>query len=259
MVLHIGLKMYSTNVDKHTHVMSTGVEMVRTNIEEIKAQFSALVLHIQYTLEAKSKLENVRHFLTTFFKYDFPKCSNLEGLFSTITLNGLWTYEHYTPLEKLASHFLQGDQEIEGLFKTYKASLSGFFLTTRLINFIQFQRLSVDDSSDQSAPTLNTEQFRKIKVVLDLKRRVSELSLDYVHKLWRSFAEEYDIPSLTVILDRIVSGSLEVTWRVPSHLVELVVPRARFFRNEGIVLVFIDDVIIYDERQMVSVARVIVG
>ena len=231
------------------------MEMVRKNEEAIKAQFSDLVLHVQCTLEAKSKLENVRQFLTTFFKHDFSNCLDFEKLFSTIALNDLWTYEHYSPLEMLTNKFLQGDRETEGLIETYMASLSGYFTMTKLIHYIQFQQFSVDDSSEESHQSLNTEQYRKIKIVLDLKRRVSNLSLDYVHKLWRSFAKEYEIPSLTVILDRIVSGSLEVTWRVPSHLVELVVPRARFFRKEGIVLVFIDDVIIYDEREMVSVAR----
>jgi hypothetical protein len=72
-------------------------------------------------------------------------------------------------------------------------------------------------------------------------------------KLWQSFAEEYEIPSLTAVIDRIVAGSLEVTWRVPQHIAKAIVARSHFFRSHSIVLVFIDDDIIYDEKQMVSV------
>ena len=139
--------------------------------------------------------------------------------------------------------------------KAYKAHLSGFYLTTKLIDYIEYQNLSADDSDeecDQSAPKLTTKQYKKIKVVLQLERKISEVSLDYVVKLWQSFAEEYEIPSLTAVIDRIVTGSLKVTWRVPQHVADAILPRSKFFRSHGIVHVSIDDVIIYDEKQMVN-------
>ena len=228
--------------------------MIRSNVEEIKALFSALVLKVQTALQSQSDVSNVRQFLITFFKCDFPETSDLKKLFTTITLNDLWDYQHYSPLERLTNHFLAGDQELESLIKAYKARLSGFYLTTKLIDYIKYQNLSADDSDeecDQPSPKLTTKQYRKIKVVLQLERKVSQLSLDYVMKLWESFAEEYDIPSLTAVIDRIVAGSLEVTWRVPQHIADAILPRSKFFRSHGIVLVFIDDVIIYDDKQMV--------
>ena len=92
-------------------------------------------------------------------------------------------------------------------------------------------------------------------MVLQLERKVSQLSLEYVVKLWESFAEEYEIPSLTAVIDRIVAGSLEVTWRVPQHIADAILPRSNFFQNYGIVLISINGVIIYDEKQMVSLTQ----
>ena len=42
---------------------------------------------------------------------------------------------------------------------------------------------------------------------IKIKRKISQVSLDYVVKLWQPFAEEYEIPSLTAVIDRIVAGS----------------------------------------------------
>jgi hypothetical protein len=232
--------------------------MIRSNVDEIKALFSSLVLEVQSALQSQSDVRNVRRFLITFFKYDFPETSDLEKLFTTADLNDLWDYHNHSPLEKLINKFLPNDQEVGTLMKAYKARLSGFYLTTKLIDYIEYQNLSVDDSDeecDEPSPKLTTKQCKKIKVVLQLERKISQVSLDYVVKLWQSFAEEYEIPSLTAVIDRIVAGSLEVTWRVPLHIAEAIVARSHFFRSHGIVLVFIDDVIIYDEKQMVRLMQ----
>ena len=229
--------------------------MIRSNEEEIKMCFTALLLKVQSALQSEQDVSNVRQFFINFFKCEFPETSDLDKLFAAVTLNSLWDYQHHSPLEQLINHFLARDQELEGLMKAYKARLSGFYLTTRLIDYIEYQNLSANDTDeecDQPSPKLTLKEYRKIKVVLQLKRKISQVSLDYVVKLWQSFAEEYEIPSLTTVFDRIVAGSLEVTWRVPKHIADTILPRSKFFRSHGIILVFIDDVIIYDEKQMVQ-------
>ena len=234
---------------------SAGVEMIRSNEEKIKALFSSLVLKVQSALQSQSDTSTLRDFLITFFKCDFPETSDLKKLFVAITLNDLWNYHHYSPVENLIDQFLPTNEEVGSLMKTYKARLSGFYLTTKLINYIEYQNLSADDSDeecDQPSPKLTPKQYKKVKVVLQLERKISQISLDYVVKLWQSFAEEYEIPSLTAVINRIVVGSLKVTWTVPQHIANAILPRAKFFRSHGIVLVSIDDVIIYDEKQIVS-------
>ena len=229
--------------------------MIRSNVEEIKALFSSLVLEVRSALQSQSDISNVRDFLITFFECGFPETSDVKKLFAAITLKHLWNYHHYSPLERLINKFLPNDQEVGSLMKAYKACLSGFYLTTKLIDYIEYQNLSADDSDeecDQPSPKLTPKQYKKIKVVLQLQRKISQVSLDYVVKLWQSFAEEYEIPSLTAVIDRIVAGSLEITWTVPQHIADAILPRSKFFRSHGIVLIFIDDIIIYDEKQMVS-------
>ena len=237
-------------------MLCIGLEMIRSNEEEIKALFSALLLSVQTALKTKNEdVDNIRQFLLTFFKYNLPKTTNLNELFDTITLSDLWGYHHYSPLERLTKHFLAGDQELKGLMKAYKACLSGFYLTTKLIDYIEYQNLSADDSDeecDQSSPKLTTKEYKKIKVVLQLERKISQISLDYVVKLWQCFAEEYEIPSLPAVIDKIVAGSIEISWLIPTHVAEMIKPRSKFFRKHHIVLVFIDDVIVYDEKEMVN-------
>ena len=209
-----------------------GVEMVRSNEEKIKALFSSLVLKVQSALQSQSDTSTLRDFLITFFKCNFPETSDVKKLFAAVTLNDLWNYHHYSPLEQLIDQFLPSDKEVGSLMKEYKARLSGFYLTTKLIDYIEYQNLLADDSDeecDEPSPKLTTKQYKKVKVVLQLERKISQVSLDYIVKLWQSFAEEYEIPSLTAVIDRIVAGSLEVTWRVPQHIADAILPRSKFF------------------------------
>ena len=237
--------------------------MTRSNEDEIRAVFSSLLLEVQSALEAKTKIEEVRHFLLIFFKCTLCETSSFNKLFEDVTLKNLWNYQHHSPVEKLMNKFLHGDQEIKQLMKMYKASLTGFYVVTKLVDYMECKKLSVDgfsdqpsdQTSDQPPPVLTPKQYVRLKVVLQLERKISELSLEYVHKLWCSFAEEYDIPSLTVVLERVTSGSLEITWIIPLHFLDKIVPRSKFFRRHGIVQVSLDDVVLYNREEMVSEER----
>ena len=99
---------------------------------------------------------------------------------------------------------------------------------------------------------LSVLQRSKVKVVLQLKRKVTELSFIKVQKLRQSIAEEYDLPSLMVNVGRIVTGSLEITWIDPVHVAKLITPKAKFFRHHDNILVTVDDIVLYDEGEMVS-------
>ena len=227
--------------------------MTCSNEDEIRAEFSSLLLDIQSALEAKTtKIEEVRQFLLILFECGLCETSSYNKLFEDVTLKKLWNYQHHSPVEKLINKFLRGDKEIAQLMKMYKASLTGFYVVTRLVDYMEYKKLSVDDfsnpPSDQPPPVLTPKQYGRLKVVLQLERRISELSLEYVHKLWCSFAEEYDIPSLTVVLERVTSGSLEITWIIPLHFSDKIVPRSKFFRRHGIVQVSLDDVVLYDRE-----------
>ena len=85
---------------------------------------------------------------------------------------------------------------------------------------------------------------------------MSAVTLSYVDELWRSLAEEFDLPSLTAVIHSIIEGSLVVTWLVLPHIAEKIIANSskatKFFRHLGIVELAIDECIIYDAEQMVS-------
>ena len=233
--------------------------MIHSNEEKIKALFSALLLKVQKALRSHSSdTDDIRQFLVAFFKHKFTDAQDLGKIFTAATVRGLWDHNHYGPLEKLTDHFLPDDQSVEGFMTEYKAQLTGFHMTVKIVDFMEYQKLTADDSDDDLEETLQLKKLttkpynRRIKVVLKLDRRISEQSLLYVQKLWHSIAKEYELPSLTAVLERIVAGSIEISWLVPTHVADMITPRAKFFRKHHIVLVFIDDVILYDEKQMVN-------
>ena len=231
--------------------------MISFNETSIKGLFSTLLLNVRKALESHSiDIKDVRQFLTSFFRRDdyFQDASSLEKVFGAASVNSLWDYENYGPLEALGKGLLPGDAAVERLMRDYKSNLSGYFMTIKVLEYMEKKRLQPDDLEEEPSPLkkLSLKQYRKIKVVLQLERRVSELSLAYIHRLWVSFAEEYELPSLTAIIDEIVEGSLTITWLVLGHVVSMIQPRSKFFRRHQIILVFIDDVILYDEKTMVS-------
>ena len=235
---------------------TTGLALISSNEDNIKALFSALLLNVRKALEMHTvNIDDVRQFLVTFFKRDLIHSRDLSAIFEAVTIEGLWDHHNYSAVEKLTNHFLSHDSSVQSLMRDYKAQLSGFHMAVKIVDYIEYRKLyeEISDEEPSQIKELTTAQYKRIKLVLKLDRKISELSLDYVYKLWRSIAEEYDLPSLTAILDKIVAGSLEITWLVSVHVAQLLIrPRPKFYKMENIVQVFFDDIIIYDEKQMVS-------
>ena len=201
-------------------------------------------------------VSDVQSFFVDFFRQSqcYHSLSTIKDLFHATSLHDLWNYQHYGPLERLTDHFLPDNRDISHAISTYKANLTGFFVVTKIVDYIRYMELKPDDSGEQPSTMkkLTPVEYKRIKVVLALDRKVTELSLEYVHKLWSSIAEEYDLPCLTAIIDKLIAGSLEVTWLVLPHIVDMITPRSKFFRRHQIIQVYVDDVIIYDEKEMVS-------
>ena len=234
----------------------TDNEIIRSNEEEIRAEFSDLLLIVQKELESdKVSIPDVRRFLINFFENDvgtsFLSATTFDDIFLAMKLNRLWDYQHYSPLEKFTNRLLPNNQAVISSIANYKAKLTGFLLVTKIIPYMRMQGLEEVAEQQASLKPLKPEYYRKITFVLSLGRRVSQLSLDYVQKLWMSVAEEYELPCLTTIIESITSGSLRITWLVLPSVVSRFSVRAKFFKKEMIVQVLVDDVIFYDEKEMV--------
>ena len=235
-------------------------------MERIQAKFASLLLDVQIALEAKNvKVSHVCQFLSQFLinRYEEVNYEKFSAIFMDVTKQKLWTYLHHSPLERLTEKFLCDDQCVQGQIKRYKSALSGFLVATKLIEYIEENPFPdeelEEEEEDPALPKLTKKEYRSLKVVLNLgTRKISDLSLMYVQELWENFAEEFDIPLLTTVIKKITIGSLKITWLVSNHMAEIIMCNStkstsvRFFRQHKIIYLSIDDIIIYDENQMVG-------
>ena len=243
--------------------------MAETALRKIKSRFSLLVVDVQSSMEnRKVKVKKVRQFLLNFFEGNcsIPKEDDLDAIFDTITEARLWRYDHYGPLEELAESFLPEDDPARAQVTEYKSQLTGFYATTRIIDFVKLNELAEDleEIPDRVfSPKKYNSHYQKLTVKLRLDRDVSELSLEYVAKLWKALAKEFHLPPLTVIMDKIVEGSLRITWLILPHIIEKIratyFKSVEFFQQHNIVeielynKVDVYNFILYNEKWMVSV------
>ena len=117
----------------------------------------------------------------------------------------------------------------------YKAYLSGFCATTKLIDYIHYTNIdSIDGANELPLKEFTKLQYQKLMAKLK----------------WEQFAEEFDIPSLTAVIDSVLSGSLIITWLVPPDLADKIVVSVHkstaFFQKHHITYVAVDDKPLYD-------------
>ena len=221
----------------------------------------------------ETKLRDVHQFLVTFFQgeYQIPETIDLIKLFNIITENNLWSYENYGPLKELVVAFLPGDHPARILMNDYiKNQLSGFYVTTKIIDYIQGLRKDEfddfdSDSEDHNPSTFmpsksNSKKFyRKLKVQLKLDDKpfkLSDMTMSYVDTLWKELLEEFNLPPLTAIIKKIAPGCLIITWLVPPQVSTAIlashVKAIRFYQQHNIVEIKLDDDYLYHESWIVS-------
>ena len=228
----------------------------------IKGKFASLQLQIRLAMEARGiKVDDAHQYLLTSFQGDchIPEAPDLTKLFNFVTKANLWRYDHYVPLQQLAQQFLHDDEKVRKDTSDYRDRLSGFLTTTRIIDFIKLSELdeSEDDTEKPFLPEKYKKYYRKLKVKLKLDKKITELTLSYVNTLWQSLAEEFDLPSLTAVIDKIIDGSLVISWLILPHIADKIRASSskalRFYQRLGIAEVLIDNDLLFDEEWIVSV------
>ena len=217
--------------------------MFRSNLEDIKSRFAILLRSVQLVLEANHITpEDVYAVLVGMFGCGglIPK-TNLEEMFTAVTSQRLWDYTHHSPVEEVLRCLLPDHLS---LMHKYKAHLSRFLTTTKLIDYITYT--NVDSTADTVA------NYQKLQVVLELDRRIDTLALNHVQELWEEFAEKFNIPYLTAVIGKIKSGHyLHITWLITPGTAKKIATAARectFFQNHpSIVYVAINDRVYYNE------------
>jgi hypothetical protein len=218
------------------------------------------------------KVKDVHHFLVSFFQSEccIPEAPDLTKLFIIVTEAKLWRYDHFSPLRELAEKFLPNDNPARRLVSEYKDQLSGFYTTTKIIDFIDLSELDdLEDNSDSDGAKQSLspkELYRELKLTLKLDRKVklSDMTMSYVDTLWKALIDEFDLPPLTAIIKKIVGGSLIISWLVPlqvSSVIKADYSKALgFYLQHNIAQIELDGSILYtDEDSEWIVSDNIVG
>ena len=236
--------------------------MVDTILRKIKSRFSLLVMNVQSSLEEhKVAVKKVHQFLLNFFEgeCDIPEVSDMTKLFNSITTAKLWRYDNYGPLEELSDSLLPGDESTRTQIAEYKTQLSGYQATIKIIYYIKVSKLEDPEEDDKPfSPKKYNRNYRKITLTLEQKSDISELTLEYINRLWKLLMREFRLPPLTAIMDSIVEGSLTVTWLVLPHVLNKIrssfSASVSFFKTHNIVSIVLYDgcLPLYRESWMVS-------
>ena len=233
----------------------TSVEVTRRNLIKIKESFAKLLKDVAEKLKSKElDLEVFRFFVVALFPPGrcIPQSSKVIEIFEAVTMNGLWSYWHYTPVERIVAEYAPNDDEMKGLLDKYRKELSGYKAMTKIADAIELYE--IDEFADPSRRlTVAFDPAYLQRLSVKLKTRVTEKTLEYVDELWVSLAEYFLLPSLSVLLERIRSGCIEVSWLVPPHFAFQITSNlhenSSFLQSKGITKVLLDGNCVYDEAQ----------
>jgi hypothetical protein len=243
--------------------------MTEIVLQRIKSQFASLQVKVKSALKVcHVELNDVHQFLVSFFqgKCYIPEATDLTKLFNNITENNLWSYDNYGPLQQLVDNFLPDDHPASILMNDYTNKLSGFYVTTKIVDFIDLAKFDDYDSDSEdhnqsiSMPNESDPKkfYRELKIKLHLNRKVklSDMTMSYVDTLWKALIKEFNLPPLTAIIKSIVPGSLIITWLVPPQVSAAIlashVQALKFYQQHDIVEIKLDDDYLYHESWIVS-------
>ena len=133
--------------------------------------------------------------------------------------------------------------------------------TSKIIDYITVLKNEEEIAEPEESLRQDLARYDKHyckKLTIKLKARITDNCLDYIDQLWRSIAEYFSLPSLSVLLDSIHEGCIEVTWCVPTPLafqIQTNIPDStEFFQHREVIQVVLDDEILYDEVGMNEVS-----
>ena len=238
--------------------------MSRRNLVKIKESFATLLKHVAGKLKTKElDLEMFHFFMVALFPPGtcIP-LSNVVKIFEAVTSKGLWSYWHYTPVEKIVAEYAPKDDEMKGWLDSYKKQLSGFKATTKIADAIELYSIDEFENDPSRCLTVAYDPDYLQRLSLKLKTPVTEKSLEYIDDLWISLAEYFLLPSLSVLLDKIRSGCIEVSWLIPPHYVFQIIgnlqENSSYLRSKGITKVLLDADCVYDGAQDEEYKQVII-
>ena len=230
--------------------------------QTIRGQFTILLEKSQSALQSHQiSVDRVRNFLIRYFQCDgwAHDLSDLDKLFNAVSVAKLWNYDNYGPLEEVMKQMLPSDSTVKTFLSEYKGQLNGYYTATKISDFIKQSNFEDSDQDPQQPLAVNSftlQDYRKLKLRLKLDRKVSAVTLSYVDELWRSLAEEFDLPCLTAVIHSIVEGSISITWLILPYIEKKIrfsySKALKFYQQHKIAEVHIGNDLLYNEEWIVS-------
>ena len=239
----------------------------------IQGNFSKLVTNSCKSLQSRGiDFEDVQMFLITMFSSPGSKdgsnmvltvlesAKSINEIFRALSKYGLWDYLNYYLLQSIIEHFVSDDDELTAMMKQYQQDLTGYTLTLRIPTFldsIHYEHSIVtmnddENSTDELVPAQKHTLFKELSVKIDAN--VTEHSLHYITDLWQSLANQFALPRIAMILDKVAKGCIGITWLIPANLVEYVTRMAQktsnTFAEKLILRVMLEEQCIYPELSL---------
>ena len=231
--------------------------MIQINLDAIRGHFASLIERLRAAFDGID-VTQVHQYLTDTLQCLIPQSSDLQKIFNYLSSQGFWSYQNHGLVEMLNKHFLQNDRSIKQHITDYKRTLAGYFTAKKIIKSEFFIDSTLSESTTQSVTEYSHEHRKVLSMKLNIgRRKISDECLKYVADLWESLAEEFELPSLTAVIDSIVEKCLEISWLILPKDAEkitlaLAADHSDFFEKNAITLVTIDDDIIYEKILHVS-------
>ena len=242
---------------------------MRRNISKIEGKFGTLVRKTRRRLHSRGiSVEEVQTFLITVNSSPNTKdasgmvttvleaATTLQQIFRVLSKYGLWDYFNYYLLQSIIEEFASDDDELNAMMKQYQEDLTGHILTLKIpeyLDAIHSTHPSIatsedEDSYDEIIPVEpNFKLFKKLSVKVEAN--ITDHSLSYVDDLWQSLASQFSLPRPALLLHKIATGCIGVTWLLPVNLVDHVTKTAQetsnMFTEQHILRVMLGDHCIY--------------
>ena len=194
-----------------------------------------------------------------------PPPAGLIEIFRAITHHRLWSYWHYSPLEKIVQRFGDNDSEMKSWVKTYKKDLKSFCLVKNVEDIVDADldfatlppqnKVKIDEADPDVAhfPEERAKNDLHYYCPVEWKTEFVDHSLQYLAEVWEEFSCHYLRPKSppTALLDRVCKGCFAITWLVPSYLIPALIKRAKtdtdFFQQRHIVGVTVGEECVYEK------------
>ena len=176
---------------------------------------------------------------------------NIEDYFKVAQRVGELNMWHYGSLEDtLYLIFGKFDEKSKLLINEYEGKLTKYLTTTKIIDSLK--RKDKEDLLYQSKPKKSFQIHdnsccEELGIKIDIT--IEEKSLQYVFDLWKSLQRRFYLTPITVVLEDIREGCVQVVWIVPkgvsNSLSQMAQKAVDYFTSQQIRVVWITGECVY--------------